>query len=356
MLAIAKTAPEFGVEIIEADRPNAIPGHIVIQVATAAICGGDLKIYRWDKEKMKKWSRLKTFDFPRILGHEISGTVLEVGDEVEGYSPGDRVAIESHFSCGRCAFCLTGRPHLCEYDKLVGIGMDGGFAEYVVLPARVAVKVPPEINWEQAALLEPLGVSMHAIEVSHLKIGDHVAVIGCGPIGLYAAILARSAGASRIVMSDISEARVTLANDLGFHAVLHDDTDAATVVKMREALGGNGAEVVLDAAGAASSVRQSVSVAATSGRVILIGTFRGEGSLDTSTHIVHREVTVTGISGRFLYQTWNRLINVVSSGIVDPLLAVTHRLPLSNGVEAFKIANQGEAGKILLYPPDSPSR
>ena len=350
MLAIAKTGPERGVSLIEADVPEVAPDEVLVKVVAAAICGGDLKIFRWDPRAMKKWSRLKTFAFPRILGHEISGTIVQAGRDVTDLTMGDRVAVESHVPCGRCEFCRTGRMQVCEHDRLVGIGLDGGFAEYVALPAAVVLKAPERLSFEQAALLEPLGVSLHAVEASGLTVGDRVVVLGCGPVGLYAALLARAGGASQTVVTDVSAYRTQLAASLGFEAVLHEGDEAAVIAGILDALGGRRAHVVFDAAGAPGTVNQALQVTATSGRVVLVGTFRGTGAVDTSTHVVHREVTITGISGRRIYATWDRLFDIAVSGLVDPAAVVTHRFALSEAPAAFELAAQGETGKVLLLP------
>jgi threonine 3-dehydrogenase len=259
--------------------------------------------------------------------------------------------VESHVPCGYCDSCRTGRMHLCTHDCLVGVGLDGGFAEYVALPASVVVKVPEDISSEQAALLEPLGVALHALEASGLIVGDRVAVLGCGPVGLYTALLAHAGGASRVVMTDVHPYRTELATSLGFAAVLNEGDDSDAVTGILSSLGGQRAQVVFDAAGAPATVSQALELAETSGRVVLIGTFRGPGTLDTSTHVVHREVTVTGISGRRIFATWQRLFDIVRSGLVDPVAVVTHRFPLTEAPEAFALAAGGESGKVLLFPP-----
>jgi threonine 3-dehydrogenase len=299
---------------------------------------------------MKKWARLKTFAFPRIMGHELCGTIVDVGHEVADLTVGDRVAAESHVFCGRCAFCRSERPHLCADDRLVGVGLHGGFAEYVALPANVVVKIPSHFSFEQGALLEPLGVALHAVEVSGLIVGDRVVVLGCGPVGLYAGLLARAGGASKVVMTDVSPYRTQLAVDLGFEAILHESHHDATTEQILAALDGHGAQVVFDAAGAPTTVPQALQTVATSGRVVLIGTFRGPGEVDTSRHVVHREVNLTGISGRRIFATWERLLDIVDSGLVDPVVAVTHRFTLSEAAEAFGLAAQGKTGKVLLLP------
>ena len=350
MRAVAKIRPEPGVEVIDVPRPQVQLGEVLVQVAAAAICGGDLKIFRWDPVGMKSWGRLKTVAFPRILGHELSGTIVEVGQGVTGLAVGDLVAVESHAPCGQCEFCRTGRMHLCKYDRLVGVALDGGFAEYATLPSSVTVRIPRGISAEQATLLEPLGVALHAVEASGLIVGDRVAVLGCGPVGLYAALLARAGGASKVVMTDVSAYRTELAARLGFPALLGAGDEKENVDRLTEALGGRRAHVVFDAAGAPSTVSQALQIAATSGRVVLIGTFRGSGAVDTSTHIVHREVTVTGISGRRIYGTWDRLFDIVGSGLVDPVAVVTHRFPLAEAPLALELSARGEAGKVLLLP------
>lgn len=351
MLAVAKTKPEPGLAVIETDIPRIGPNEVLIEVAASAICGGDLKVYRWDPDSMSKWARLKTFAFPRILGHEVSGTIVDVGPDVVDLAVGEKVAAESHVFCGRCEFCRSGRPHLCADDRLVGVGLHGGFAEYVALPASVVVKIPRHFSYEQGALLEPLGVALHAVEASGLIVGDRVVVLGCGPVGLYAALLARAGGASKIVLTDVSPYRTQLAGGLGLEAILHESPQDATAEQVLAALDGHRAEVVFDAAGAPTTVSQALEIVATSGRVVLIGTFRGSGMVDTSTHVVHREVSLTGISGRRIFATWNRLLDVVGSGLVDPTAVVTHRFALTEAPEAFTLAAQGQAGKVLLFPP-----
>jgi threonine 3-dehydrogenase len=351
MLAIAKTRPEPGIDVISMDVPQVKPDEVLIQVAAAAICGGDIKIYRWDPVGMKSWARLKTFTFPRVLGHELSGTIVGVGPNVVGLASGDRVTAESHVPCGQCEFCRTGRPNLCAADRVVGMALNGGFAEFVALPASVVVKVPATLSFEEATLMEPMGVALHAVEASGLTVGDRVVVLGGGPVGLYAALLARAGGASSVVVSDVSPYRVGLAERLSFNVVLNSGDDVAAATAILHWMDGKRAHVVFDAAGAASTVSQALQIVATSGRVVLIGTFRGQSTADTSAHIVHREVTLTGISGRRIFGTWERGFDIVSSGLVDPAAVVTHRFPFSEAAAAFQLAAKGETGKVLLLPP-----
>ncbi len=270
MQVIAKTEEGFGIDLINIPKPTPSKNEVLIRVYASAICGGDMKIYRWDPENIKGWGRRKTLVFPRVLGHELAGIVEDVGKDVTSIVPGDHVAIESHYSCGNCYLCKTSRPHLCEFDQLVGIALNGGFAPYACLPESVVIKIPDSITFEQGALLEPLGVSLHAIQVSGLTIGDRVVVIGCGPIGLYTALLAKQSGASQVVMTDIHPFRVKFAKDLGFESILAKEQDTQSANDILKLLDIRGARVVFDAAGTPSTFDLSLKITETSGQVVII--------------------------------------------------------------------------------------
>ena len=211
MEAVGKLKGGPGIDVFEIDEPRPGPGEVIVEVRATAICGTDLHFYYWDD-----YARRHNPGFPKVLGHEFSGVVVEVGEGVKRLDIGDRVAAETHIPCGSCYYCRTGRPHICENVKLYGIDTTyGSFTKYTILPERVAIRIPEEISFEEAALLEPFGVAMHAVSEAGIKPGDTVAVLGCGPIGLFIQQLAKISGASKVIATEVSKYRLNLARKVG---------------------------------------------------------------------------------------------------------------------------------------------
>lgn len=339
MRALAKTAPTPGLELVEVPVPEAGPGEVLVRVLRAGICGTDLHIYRWDA-----WASSRVA-LGRVLGHEFCGIVAALGPGVTGVRIGELVAAECHVACGECPICRTGLGHVCPRMQVIGVDRDGGFADYVAVPARNLWPIPPGIEPEVAAILDPVGNAVHAALSTEL-VARTVAVIGCGPIGLLAISAARRCGAHRIFASDIRPQRLALARTMGADVVL----DARTVPvadRIRELTAGLGADVVLEMSGSPEGIQAGLRTLRNGGFMALLGLPAGEVSLDLVNDVIFKGATVRGIFGRRLWETWELATRLVERGL-DVRPVITHRLPLERYGEAFGVLERGEGGKVIL--------
>ena len=337
MKAIAKTRPGVGAEIVDVAVPEPRAGELLVRVAACGICGSDLHIYDWELGAERSVSR-----FPFVLGHEPAGEVVAVGAEVKGFKAGDRVALDPFGHCGRCGPCLGGRFHLCASPTL----LSGAFAEYTIAPMLNSHLVPPTMDLEQAALLEPFGTGLHAVEQSSLKCGDSIVVEGPGPIGICTAMAARALGVTSIVITGLraDSSRLQLARDLGFATVCAED--AEWIDQVRAQLPPDGADALFDAAGMMQEPRQLLR---RGGELVMLGwPARDVSSVELRSLFFHG---VTLINSRVRTpETWRRAIALVASGQVDLTPMVTHRVELSRGLEAFELLRKKLGTKVLIKP------
>ncbi|MGQ9781535.1 MAG: zinc-binding dehydrogenase [Nitrososphaeria archaeon] len=345
MKAVGKTMKAPGIEVFDIEEPKTGPDDVLIRVKATAICGTDLHYYHWDG-----YAERHNPGFPRVLGHEFCGDVVEVGKNVKTLKVGDRVAGETHIPCQACFFCRTGKMHICKSMKIFGVDtIYGSFASCTVMPEITAVKVPDSIGYEEGAVLEPLGVALHAITEANIKPGDVVAITGCGPIGLFAQQLAKLNGASKIVSTDIKDYRLSLSRKIGV-------TEAVNVInvdpveKIRELTDGMGADVVIEISGSNAAVKQSLEMASLNGRVVLVGTTPKPTELDTTAMLIYKEIKLSGITGRIMFDTWYKAIRIVENKLIDVDQVITHRFPLDQADKAFILSDRGEAGKVLFLP------
>jgi len=337
MKAIAKTRPEFGAELIEIPVPRPGRGELLVKVAACGICGSDLHIYEWELGAERFAPRL-----PMVLGHEPAGTVVEIGADVRGFKKGDRVALDPFGHCGRCPTCLAGRFNLCTAPTT----LSGAFAEFTIAPTGNAYLVPPDMDLEQAALLEPFATGLHGVEQSSIKAGDSVVVEGPGPIGLCTALSARCMGATSIVITGLraDAERLGLARSFGFQTVCAQDHDWIAQVKNR--VGEDGADVVFDAAGMMDSVRHLVK---RGGQLVLLGWPARDLPSEEMRSLFFHGVNI--ISSRVRTpRTWQRAIALVAAKTVNLAPMVTHRVNLANGLEAFELLRNKQGVKVLVNP------
>lgn len=342
MKAVVKAVPGPGAEIRDVAVPACGPGQLLLQVKRAGVCGTDLHIYEWDG-----WSqgRLKP---PVTLGHEFVGDVVEVGAGVTGYRVGDRVSCESHMVCSRCLACRTGNSHVCENTQILGVDVNGGFAEYVAVPAANAWRVPANVPIEVAAVMEPLGNAVHTAFAGPLS-GCNIAVTGCGPIGLFAIGVARAAGAARVFASDVSAYRLDLARKMKADAVI-DAAGGKFVEQVKALTGGHGLDGVLEMSGNPSAVRDGLGALRNGGRLSLLGLPKQPFELDWNRLVIFKGITIHGIIGRRMYETWYQMDNLLSSGRLDIRPAITHVMPMERFEEAIGLLRSGQAGKVVLVP------
>jgi threonine 3-dehydrogenase len=342
MRAIVKGSPGPGAEIREVPVPECGPGELLLRVLRAGVCGTDLHIYKWDR-----WSesRLKP---PVTIGHEFVGEVIELGAGVTDFAVGQRVSCESHIVCGHCLACRTGNGHVCDHTKILGVDVNGGFAEYVVVPSVNAWPSPPNISIDAAAVMEPLGNAVHTAFAGALA-GASIAVTGCGPIGLFAIGVARAAGAAHVFASDVSAYRLDLARRMKADAVI--DVSKENFVERIEALSeGRGLDGILEMSGNPSAVRDGLTVLRNGGRLSMLGLPKEPFNLDWNRLVIFKGITLHGIIGRRMYQTWYQMDNLLRSGRLDVTPAITHVMPMQEFDTAIGLLDSGKAGKIVLVP------
>lgn len=347
MRALRKTAPDAGAELVEVPTPSPGPTEVLLRVEAASICGTDLHILRWDP-----WAQGRLSTLPMTFGHEVAGTVVATGREVHHLRTGTFVSAEGHVYCGFCPPCRRGRMHICENLRILGVDFDGGFADYVVIPERNAWEVDPRIPPDVASIHDPFGNAVHTIFIadgaSEIATGS-VAVIGCGPIGLFAVGISRAVGAHRILAIEPNDFRQDLAKRMGADIVV-DPTRQDAVEAARRATGGHGVEVVLEMSGVPAAIDQATRMLAPGGRVALLGLPPGPVELDLTDHVIFKEARLYGVTGRELFRTWQQMTTLLATGMVDVTPVITHRFPLERFEEAFVVTASGRSGKVILTP------
>jgi len=344
--AIFKDKPGEGLVMKEVPEPtNPGPDEVIVKIKRASICGTDVHIYRWDR-----WSasRIKP---PIIIGHEFAGTVVEKGDLVESLEVGDYVAAESHIFCGHCYQCRTGRAHICQNLKILGVDVNGAFAEYIKVPARILWKVSPEIDPNYASVMEPFGNAVHTITVEDLA-GRTVLITGSGPIGAMAIQVARAEGASLIIVSEVKPYRIELAKRNGADVVINP-LEEDLVKRVKELTNGEGVDAFFEMSGSPDAFRQGMEALTPGGIASVLGIFPGEGiSFDINNLLTLRGIKMYGIAGRKIFETWRIADQLLKSKRVDLSKAVTHVLPFEEWHKGFELMLRGESGKVVLVVND----
>jgi threonine 3-dehydrogenase len=344
MQALVKTTAGAGLTITDWADPTPGPHDAVVKVAATSLCGTDAHIYRWDE-----WAQRRIHP-PRIIGHELCGHVVEVGREVSLVKVGDYVAAESHLTCGACFQCRTGQAHVCKNYKILGIDRDGSFAQYVALPEGVLWHTAPEIPPEIACVQEPLGNAVDAALAEDLT-GHTVLITGCGPTGLFAAAVARTAGAATIIASDVSDYRLGLAKKMGVDHVLNARSESSEQVAtaILDMTDGEGVDAALEMSGDPAALHQVFRAVKNGGRVTLFGIPTGPVCFDLPNEVIFKGVRVYGITGRHLFGTWYRLAGLFKAGL-DIRPVVTHSFPLGEFATGFELIQSGQCGKVVLIP------
>ena len=344
MRAIRKREATQGLALEEVPVPEAGADEVLVQIEAASICGTDLHIKRWDT-----WSSERVHP-PLTLGHEFCGTVVAVGRHVRDVSEGDYVSAESHVTCGVCFECRTGRAHMCERTRILGVDRDGGFADYVAVPASVVwrndrSKLPPEI----ACLQEPFGNAVFATSTQDLA-GRAVAVLGCGPVGLFAIAIARAFGAGRLLASDHVPFRMNLARELGADDVVNVDEVDDVPGWFLQQNEGVGMGVVFEMSGALKAIHDAFHIVRHGGNVVLFGIPSQPATIDVAESLIFKNLTVSAVNGRQIWETWYTTRWLLEHGVVDLRPLITAEMPLERFEEAFALLESGDACKIVLRP------
>jgi threonine 3-dehydrogenase len=342
MKALRKTKAAKGLEIQKVPVPSIGALDVLVRVTATSICGTDLHIDGWDR-----WSqgRIKP---PVTLGHEFCGIVESVGEDVSAVRPGDFVSAEMHLNCGHCHQCRLGEAHICQNLKIIGIDMDGAFAEFVKIPAMNIWKLDAAIPEHYAAILDPLGNAVHTVLAGAIA-GQTVLVTGCGPIGLMSIAVAKACGSSTVFATETNEHRRAMAEEMGADHVLNPACEDP-VKKILDATGGTGVDVLLEMSGQPAAIQQGFKALRAGGRASLLGIPTENVPLDLVQDVIFKGATVQGIYGRRMYGTWVQMTALLKAGRVNLEPLFGERMVLDNFEAAFAKLHSGMAGKILMYP------
>ena len=338
MKALVKDRAARGFVLKDVPEPTIRDDEVLIRVRRAGVCGTDVHIYEWDA-----WAQGRVKP-PITVGHEFAGEVVRVGRLVTDVHVDDRVTAEGHIVDGRCLLCRTGNSHVCPYTKIIGVDRDGCFAEYIAMPATNVWHLDDAISFDIGGIHDPMGNAFHTALTAEIP-GATVLITGCGPIGIFAVGICKAAGASRIIASDINETRLALAKRMGAHDVVHP-TEAEGVVKRHT--GSLGVDVVLEMSGVPSAIHQAFALVRVGGRVQMLGIPPKPVEVDFPREIIFKGLTIYGVVGRRMYDTWLLMTRFLRSGQFDPSPVITHRFPLEAADDAMRVIKSGEAGKVIF--------
>jgi len=338
MKALVKSKAEPGLWLEEIAKPATGINDVLIRVRYTGICGTDVHIFQWDD-----WAK-KTIPVPMAIGHEFVGEIVEVGSNVNDFFPGDIVSGEGHVVCGRCRNCLAGRRHLCAHTQGVGVNRPGAFAELIVLPMTNIWRHDPKIDQEVAAIFDPFGNAVHTA-LSFPVLGEDVLITGAGPIGIMAIPVVRHAGARHVVVTDMNPFRLELARKMG--ATLAVDPAKTPVAEVQKQLGmQEGFDVGLEMSGNAQALRDMIANMSHGGKIAVLGIPGKDVTLDLR-QIIFDMITLKGIYGREMYETWYKMSVMLESG-VDITPVITHRFAYSDYQKGFEAMISGQTGKVIL--------
>lgn len=338
MQALVKAKAEPGLTLMEVPVPEVGINDVLIKIKKTSICGTDVHIYNWDA-----WSQ-KTIPVPMVVGHEFVGEVAEFGSNVKGFEIGELVSGEGHLVCGYCRNCLAGRRHLCRNTKGVGVNRSGAFAEYLSIPATNVWKCAPDISQEIYSCFDPLGNAVHTA-LSFGLIGEDVLITGAGPIGVMAAAVSRHVGARHVVVTDMNEYRLELAKKLGATRTVNVGKEKLTNV-MQELGMKEGFDVGLEMSGSPVAFSGMVDVMQNGGKIAVLG-LQKPGTVIDWDKVVFNGLTIKGIYGREMYETWYKMSSMLQSGL-DVSGVITHRFEHKDFEKGFEAMNSGMSGKVVL--------
>jgi len=338
MKALAKLHAEKGIWMTECEKPTVGYNDLMIKIHKTAICGTDMHIYQWDD-----WAK-NTIPVPMVVGHEYVGEVVDIGQEVRGFSLGDRVSGEGHITCGHCRNCRAGRRHLCRNTTGVGVNRQGAFAEYLVIPAFNAFKIPDNISSDLAAIFDPFGNAVHTA-LSFDLVGEDVLITGAGPIGIMAAAVARHVGARNVVITDINTYRLDLAVTMGAtRAVNVSNTQLQDV--MNELGMTEGFDVGLEMSGVPMALRDMLDKMNNGGKMAMLGIPPNDVAIDWN-QVIFKGLTIKGIYGREMFETWYKMASLIQAGLdLQPM--VTHQFAIDDFQQGFNTMESGQSGKVVL--------
>jgi threonine 3-dehydrogenase len=338
MKALAKTKPEPGLQLVDVPEPPIGINDVLIRVHRTGICGTDLHIYKWDA-----WAQ-KTIPVPMVVGHEFVGEIVAVGANVNDFHAGDIVSGEGHVVCGRCRNCMAGRRHLCADTKGVGVNRAGAFAEYLSLPMTNVWQHSPGVDRDVASIFDPFGNAVHTA-LSFPVLGEDVLITGAGPIGIMAVAIAKHAGARHVVITDVNDYRLDLAKKLGATVALNVKSGNLPAVQKQLGMK-EGFDVGLEMSGNPVAFRDMIVNMCHGGKIAMLGIPSEQMAIDWN-KVVFNMLTIKGIYGREMYETWYQMSVMLESGLnIAPV--ITHRLPYTEFEAGFAAMKSGECGKVIL--------
>ena len=338
MRALVKSRAEPGIWMEDVPKPTIGPNDLLIRVHYTSICGTDLHIVEWDA-----WAQ-RTIKPPLVVGHEFEGGIVEIGSEVSGFEVGQRVAVEGHVTCGHCRNCRAGRRHLCRNTRGIGVNRDGAFAEFISVPASNAYALSAGMPDEIGSCLDPLGNAVHSTLSFEIP-GEDVLITGAGPIGIMSAAVAQFVGARYVVVTDSNHYRLNLARRMG--ATLAVDYRETTLDAVMQELGMlEGFDVGLEMSGSPDALRSMLKFMNHGGRVALLGIPNQQIAIDWD-QVIFRGLTLKGIYGREMFETWYRMGTMLQSGL-DITPVITHRFPASEFQQALDVVRSGQCGKVVM--------
>ena len=338
MKSLVKAKAEKGIWLQDTPEPKVGHNDLLIKIRKTAICGTDMHIYNWDE-----WSQ-KTIPVPMVVGHEYVGEVVGMGQEVKGFKVGDRVSGEGHITCGHCRNCRAGRVHLCRNTEGVGVNRPGAFAEYLVIPAFNAFKIPDNISDDLASIFDPFGNAVHTA-LSFDLVGEDVLITGAGPIGIMAAAVAKHVGARHVVVTDINPYRLELAKKMGATRAVdvskEDLKDVMNELGMTE-----GFDVGLEMSGVPVAFRDMLNKMNHGGKIAMLGIPPQDVAIDWN-QVIFKGLVIKGIYGREMFETWYKMASLLQSGLdLSPI--ITHTFSIDDFQKGFDTMGSGHSGKVIL--------
>ncbi len=340
MRALVKERAGPGMVLRDVPVPKIGPTEVLVRIKKAGICGTDAHIWAWDK-----WAaeRLRP---PLVIGHEFMGEVALIGDAVKSVKVGERVSGEGHISCGMCLLCRIGEAFICEHVKIAGVDRDGCFAEYIAMPEQNIWRLDAAVPDEWAAVFDPLGNAVHTVMEAGVS-AKSVVITGVGSIGLMAIPVARAAGAAKLIAIDVNMHKLQLAKQLGADEVFDARTPHLEAA-VHALTNGDGADVLLEMSGSGAAINQGLRMLRNGGRAALLGLPSDNVSLNLAESIIFKGLTVLGINGRKMFETWYQTQALVVAGRIDLTPVITHVLPLERFEECFELLKEGVAAKIVM--------
>ena len=349
MRAVRKIRLEPGFDLVKVEIPQIQPNEVLVKIAATALCGSDVHFYNWDEFAQKRITP------PVTIGHEFCGEVVEVGRAVREYKLGDYVTADSHIVCGTCEVCKLGLQHICQNLKIFGNDVEGSYAEFIAVPEtslwRLTRDVPPSVG----AVMEPVGGATQAVLIEPVT-AKSVVIFGDGPIALFGAGVAAAAGARKIYLVGMVPSRLEIARKMGAHLTFDINEPVDPVKSILEDTHGIGADVVVEMAGAPQSMKSAFEVVRKGGRVTTFGLTPRPIEFDINFAVTLRQVTVRGVAGRHMWDTWKLVDGLLASGKLDPRPVITHRIPLEDFDTGFKLMTTGprDTGKVVMFPHAMP--